>query len=563
MFLNNSGDAFCQIVKELVDNAVDAVNTALHDEDCLDRHDQQMRIRVEIKPCPRQPSPNEHDANDTEETSDLLQIDVNDNGCGMEDIQKSVNAFHSTKANSQSQGNGGGGEQGHSNTSGRYGIGLTLCLLHAQRLVPNSYCCITSTTRAMDHFTRAIFVVDPENDAVVCDEVEQLPKQDKAHSGTSVKVLIPRSAANSSAWARLAAYFYRFRLCPNLDFGLEVMAETLASVPLFIRPNVTNKASGVGPKDASGKTATKVTQDTSKSQDDSFDISSWDDVDFDNDETNAAEEKESPSDDDDSDSMPPIAMSKSEPRRMEVMAAAKAYWSDRKMALKNTAVSTQRIRAASNQDAAHSSEQELEVNMIVCPLPSRNAPDDSYDDFSRDGSSVSGHVLCSTEDEPATIELVRMVNDVPLLDGAEAHSCGLVHGLADKTAWGSFGLEISRNATIEPNRNQILPSTGCKWTPTFELQDDVRVGAFIQRDTNHKQLHCLVDDDYYDGESDDESFNSADSQARKRSALKQMDDLLPAGIRLHSILVVVRIRAAPESLPLPTLSKVCVSFHTQ
>jgi hypothetical protein len=556
----NSGDAFCQIVKELVDNAVDAVNTSLQSECPSKEWDKKKRIRVEINPYPKQSNIGVNDANDTnlsKAPSDLLKIDVLDNGCGMENIQKCVDAFHSTKANSQSQGTRGR-EEGHSNTSGRYGIGLTLCLLHAQRLVPNSYTCITSTKKGMSYTSRALFVVDPENDAVVCHEEEQIPKRNHDESGTSVSLLFPSASANALAWERLCAYFSRFRLCPNLAFGLEVLAPTLAKIPIFIRPKPLNrpfqKLSGTN-----AKLAVKVTHDSHSTQpEDPLDIGSWEELNTDHDEKNG--NKNEPEDaDDTSDSLPPSLQSKLETRRIEIMDAAKEYWRDRKMALKNIAVSCQRIRAEEYiHDASNNSVLELEVNIIVCPLPSRNASDILHEDFNNEETSISSRQQHLAESEPASMELVRMVNDVPILDGAEAHSCGLVHGLAEKSVWASFGLDISRKSMHEPNGDTPLPSTGCKWTPTFELQDDSRVGAFVQGNANHRQLHCLVDEDSDLYDSDDESVDeckSLDSQARKRSALRQMDNLLPAGIRLHSILIVVRIQAAPSSLPLPTLSK--------
>lgn len=52
-------------------------------------------------------------------------------------------------------------------TAGRYGIDLTLYLLHDQRLVPNSCRIITSTIEGSSSVTRAKFVVDIDRDSVV------------------------------------------------------------------------------------------------------------------------------------------------------------------------------------------------------------------------------------------------------------------------------------------------------------------------------------------------------------------------------------------------------------
>jgi DNA topoisomerase VI subunit B len=156
--LQQNGDALCQIVKELVDNAVDACETCETD-------DKNHRVKVEILPY-----------NDNDE---ILQVTISDNGCGMTNIQNCVNAFQSSKGNSK--------------TAGRYGIGLTLCLLHAQRLVPNSYGCITSATRETRHFTRALYFVDTRGDSVECQKTEKIPKTNKAESGTCVSLLVPVS----------------------------------------------------------------------------------------------------------------------------------------------------------------------------------------------------------------------------------------------------------------------------------------------------------------------------------------------------------------------------------
>jgi DNA topoisomerase VI subunit B len=149
-------DAFAQIVKELVDNAVDA---------CRQDSDQVRRVRVDFS----QVSPT------------VLRVTVSDNGCGMSCIQDCVEAFRSNKRDVSNQ----------AKTAGRYGIGLTLCLLHAQRLVPNSTASITSATKASKTFQQADYVVDTEGDCIKCIPGEATPKARSDESGTSVSVLIP------------------------------------------------------------------------------------------------------------------------------------------------------------------------------------------------------------------------------------------------------------------------------------------------------------------------------------------------------------------------------------
>ena len=70
-----------------------------------------------------------------------------------------------------------------SQTAGRYGMGLTLCLLHAQRLVPNSCALIKSATPSAKVWTKEKFVVDTINDRIISVEEETLSKNTN-ESGT-------------------------------------------------------------------------------------------------------------------------------------------------------------------------------------------------------------------------------------------------------------------------------------------------------------------------------------------------------------------------------------------
>lgn len=164
----DSSDALCQIVKELVDNAVDACQTSQKDS-CRDNI--VYRVKVEIQPY-----------RNHENGQPTLQVAVSDNGCGMKDIQACVNAFQSSKG-------------GSSNTAGRYGIGLTLCLLHAQRLVKGTYSCITSATKDSHNFKRALFFVNTVGDSIECHREEDVEKGHASESGTCVSLLVPVSTS--------------------------------------------------------------------------------------------------------------------------------------------------------------------------------------------------------------------------------------------------------------------------------------------------------------------------------------------------------------------------------
>ncbi len=244
---SESCDAFAQIVKELVDNAVDAC-AKNNGNDIIGKENEHpsssppvssKRVRVEIKPT--QISIDNDDENDdnrggaTTTTMECLRVKVSDNGCGMEDIDACVSAFRSTK-NGVDTNNSIDGEQcssitqprydkqkksgdetskskgkkkkscgsttnhkhassssSSSYTSGRYGVGLTLCLLHAQRLVPNSVTLIITSTKSSDCWTIRRYRADTEKDEIVCLKEERLPKIDKDECGTIVEVLVPVS----------------------------------------------------------------------------------------------------------------------------------------------------------------------------------------------------------------------------------------------------------------------------------------------------------------------------------------------------------------------------------
>lgn len=173
------GDAFAQIVKELVDNAVDACSAADNS------HGKRVRVSIEK-------------ANKSDEDGvDLLRVTVSDNGIGMKDVQRCVDPFRSSKQGNRAESESGGAEQEQKDndeqqTVGRYGIGLTLCLLHGQRLVPNSSSQITSATAASSHWINTLWVVDTEDDSVKCIKQEYIAKTaSKDESGTQVSLLLP------------------------------------------------------------------------------------------------------------------------------------------------------------------------------------------------------------------------------------------------------------------------------------------------------------------------------------------------------------------------------------
>ena len=210
-YSNGDGDLLCQIIKELVDNAVDACRSPYNSE-CGEHNEERgenykKRIRVDIRPPATNGGFNDNStaASSSKEHRDgVLQVTVSDNGCGMENIQNCVNAFQSSKGGSQvtsnynNNNNNSNSSSSSNHTSGRYGIGLTLCLLHAQRCVPNSRACISSATSKSKYRTRAFFEVDKQGDSVDCVQEEVTPMSNNSTtseqvSGTCVSLLVPVS----------------------------------------------------------------------------------------------------------------------------------------------------------------------------------------------------------------------------------------------------------------------------------------------------------------------------------------------------------------------------------
>ena len=194
-----SCDAFVQILKELVDNAVDACvssneKTTIKGDEKDNTTMKRVRVKISSESVPV-----------ASKMMNCLRLEVSDNGCGMEDIDKCVSAFSSNKqqtkdasnddvdniSTKQSSSNNNGNTENY--TSGRYGVGLTLCILHAQRLVPGTGASITSATASANQWTRAVYEPDTSADSIVCKKREQFPKHNSDECGTTISLLVPVS----------------------------------------------------------------------------------------------------------------------------------------------------------------------------------------------------------------------------------------------------------------------------------------------------------------------------------------------------------------------------------
>lgn len=184
-------DAFAQIVKELVDNAVDACRSSTTNTSTAPRR-RTATTNTSIKRV---------QVRFTEVSPTILRVTVTDNGCGMACIQDCVEAFQTNKR-------GGEATSTTGTTAGRYGLGLTLCLLHAQRLVPNSIASITSATKEKACFEQRDYKIDisgssdgtngdgeggGSDECVKCIRTVEKPKKISEECGTSVSLLVPVS----------------------------------------------------------------------------------------------------------------------------------------------------------------------------------------------------------------------------------------------------------------------------------------------------------------------------------------------------------------------------------
>ena len=229
----NGCDAFAQIIKELVDNAVDACkgkDLKAKKRDPSKSNDLK-RVRVNIETFRHDTrSYFVEDSNNNDDSQldkrELLLVTVNDNGCGMENVETCVSAFSTSKSSPPESGKNkvniiesGRTVQQQSCTAGRYGVGLTLAFLHAQRLVPNTCASIVSATAETSFWTSASFVVDAEKDSVDCIRKKKTKKQTN-ESGTSVRLLVPVS------------HIYQFGI-HNSDISMECK-----HFSVFIIPNI-------------------------------------------------------------------------------------------------------------------------------------------------------------------------------------------------------------------------------------------------------------------------------------------------------------------------------------
>ena len=238
-------------------------------------------------------------------------------------------------------------------------------------------------------------------------------------------------------------------------------------------------------------------------------------------------------------------------KRSLLCKAASAYKRRPDLKLENVAYSMQPIRRTNTgprQSAPSKDGPVLEMSLIVFGPELEDT--DNHSDESDCESSPHGRNE-SKKMNSAELQVVRMVNGIPLLDSSEALACGIVNKVSSNSdTWNCFGLCVTR----KNENNQGTEPLTKQNTPTFEVNDSAQVAPFLTTSS-----HSL----FYDqskgldnlNSSDDDDFDT-ENRRWKRKKERQVRCHLPAAVRLGHILMIVQIRAKPSALPLPTLSKV-------
>lgn len=394
-------------------------------------------------------------------------------------------------------------------------------------------------------------------------------------------------------WPRLAEYFARFQLSLQLKCSLEVMAPSLSKAPLYIRPldeqkhyfpkkkegsQVNNDLNSSRNFKSDGRALFSGTVDEGEFHDDIDDDFGCSQRSYssvakkkkvENQTINEVDDAENASfsvgiddifqsnvDEDGNGALQPQGseVNKVDNRRRRTRDAVSKYLG-KEIKLENVAHSCQSIFRGKQSSL---DQPMIEVDMIVHEY---DDDDDVCAESEHQSLDSSPDTAQSLHDRSkANVMLVRMVNHVPLLDGAESVACGITLGLQQKTLWNAFGLEIS--AVVDS-----LLNGDCKdsfihegiLAPTFYLRDSTHVELFISKPNRN---HAMISDDEsaFNGSDSEDSDNGnvLSSKRKKRQGRSTLRSLKPAGLRLGNILVIVQLSAKSVDLPLPTLSKVCV-----
>ncbi len=259
-------------------------------------------------------------------------------------------------------------------------------------------------------------------------------------------------------------------------------------------------------------------------------------------------------------------------RRVQMQQSISSYLK-KPIELMNVAHSHQKIRRHSlNNTSSNPLSKEtpsLEVDVIVSECDEDN--DEVEGTIIRDHNSTPlpqdhAEIDPNHDRSKAKVMLIRMVNRIPMLDGAEASACGVVTGLQQKSLWNSFGLDISSMSSCS---NSIPTSSlhQALHVPTFSLADSAHIAPFFSQTHELFGDNVLTDDEdsdiNSDGDNDDDDDDIEDmaEYGRKRKRNRKSLFHKPAGLRLGNVIVIVQLNAKSSQLPLPTLSKVSRSSY--
>lgn len=370
------------------------------------------------------------------------------------------------------------------------------------------------------------------------------------------------------AWPRLAEYFARFKLSLGLPCTLEVLAPTLSRIPLLVRPALFQQQQyhirgkqvrKQGDNEVSKKITSKtITSVVGKNSNNCFTT------------VGNADTFETPVNDDERHAVcnatqiflgRPVDQRNVAhsvvPIRSEHMPTPKPKAGDRNQKQVGPRLKVSIIVTGPNEDS------DVGFEELASDTEGFHSEEDELPPEENLKSIKKSHLGSSS----ATMTLIRMVNNIPLLDSSEALACGLVQGVASKkSVWSSFGLEVN----IMPSNSMVENQTDNK-TPAFDVRDSEQVAPFFKRGS-HALLESGYNQFYRDEEesfiSDSERLEHEDDdvsngiEKRGRNLRKEAEKknqhrrMLPASLRLGNILIIAQIHAEPTSLPLPSLSKV-------
>eukprot|EP00752_Nemacystus_decipiens_P018299 g16415.t1 len=226
------GEALVQTVKELVDNAVDACRCRSFDQDA-------PTVRVVLR---RRSKSNNTDIETLEELEgqedEPLELQVADNGDGLNDVTKALVLFSSSKS-----GHGSGslitsgpsstvGEKKKRNESqeqnaGKYGLGLTLSLLYSQKHF-GGFLKATTARRDSREWTSTKCDIDLETGLprTLYSKTGLKPDSWSDGCGTDMRLLVPGGEdALGFAEPRLKALFSRLHLLPDRAAGVSFVCQ--------------------------------------------------------------------------------------------------------------------------------------------------------------------------------------------------------------------------------------------------------------------------------------------------------------------------------------------------